>query len=461
MSSLSRRHFLNSSLGFAAAMSAGSVLAQDADPAAAAAPPEAPKEAEAAPAEEEKPKKKPREGPDDRLRFAVIGCGGRGASHVDDLLNLADHVNLVALCDPDEAHATAYATRVEDETGERPKVYTDVRKLLEDKDIHAVTIATPNHWHTLGAIWAMQAGKDVYVEKPVSHNVSEGRRAAQVARKYKQICQTGTQSRSNPGMRQAIEFIQSGKIGDVKLARGLCYKRRGSIGMKGEYPVPPNVDYDLWCGPAPMDKVTRPKFHYDWHWIWNYGNGDLGNQGIHQMDIARWGLGKNEFPKSVQASGGRLGYKDQGETPNTELVAFEFDDCLLQFEVRGLPTNDEAGAKIGVIFYGTEGIVSITSYTNWQSYLGPDLKKGPGGNGGGDHFANFLKAVHSRDVKHLTADIEEGHLSSAYCHLGNISYRLGRKLQINSSSESFVNDAEADAMLTRPYREPFVVPAKV
>jgi predicted dehydrogenase len=210
-----------------------------------------------------------------------------------------------------------------------------------------------------------------------------------------------------------------------------------------------------------MKPFNANRLHYNWHWFWNTGNGDLGNQGIHQMDLARWGLNKNEFPKAVQASGGRFGYKDDAETPNTELVSMEFDDSILEFEVRGLPTNDEQGAKIGDLFYGPEGVLAITSYTTWQSYLGPKLEKGPGGTGGGDHFKNFLTAVKKRDPKLLNGDIEEGHLSSAYCHLGNIAYRLGRKLHIDPSTESFVNDAEADRMLTREYRAPFVVPEKV
>ena len=205
----------------------------------------------------------------------------------------------------------------------------------------------------------------------------------------------------------------------------------------------------------------RKRLHYDWHWVWPTGNGDLGNQGIHQMDLARWGLGKNEMPKAVIASGGRFGYSDDGQTPNTLHVAYEFDDCELQFEVRGLYTNDELKVKIGDIFYGTEGVLAVTSYTDWQVYFGRSLEKGPSGRGGGDHFANFVKAIRARDYKLLNADIEQGHLSSAYCHLGNIAYRLGRKLHINPSTESFVNDSEADAMLTREYRAPFVVPAKV
>jgi predicted dehydrogenase len=333
--------------------------------------------------------------------------------------------------------------------------------VLDDKEIDAISIATPNHWHALLTIWACQAGKDVYVEKPVSHNVTEGRRMVEAARNNGRIVQTGTQCRSHSGIQEAMAFLHSGKLGQIYLAKGLCYKRRDSIGHKPDEPVPSGLDYDLWTGPAPKHPFTRNLVHYNWHWNWDFGNGDLGNQGIHQMDLARWGLGKNELPRAVMASGGRFGYTDDGQTPNTLSVNFEYDDCELQFEVRGLFTNDEAKVKIGDIFYGTEGILAITSYEQWQVYFGKDLEKGPGGRAGGDHFANFVKAVRARDHSLLNADIEQGHLSSAYCHLGNIAYRLGRKLHINPSSESFVHDSEADAMLTRDYRAPFVVPTKV
>jgi predicted dehydrogenase len=283
----------------------------------------------------------------------------------------------------------------------------------------------------------------------------------EAARKYEKIVQTGTQCRSHKGIQDAMAFLESGKLGKVYMAKGLCYKKRDSIGHKPDSAVPQGVDFNLWQGPAPEHTFNANRFHYNWHWFWDYGNGDLGNQGIHQMDLARWGIGKNEFPKTVMASGGRFGYTDDGQTPNTLMVSFGFDDCELQFEVRGLITNDEAKVRVGDIFYGTEGILAITSYEDWQVFYGPKLEQGPGGKGLGDHYANFLKAVKSRDHKVLNADIEEGHLSSAYCHLGNIAYRLGRKLHINPSTESFVNDSEADTYLTREYRAPFIVPTKV
>jgi predicted dehydrogenase len=412
-------------------------------------------------------------GPNEVIRLAVIGARGervnsrslgRGMEHIREWSGLKNDVRITTVCDVDKNVVGPALKAVASTNGSEPKYVQDLRRVFDDKEIDAVSIATPNHWHALAAIWAIQAGKDVYVEKPVSHNISEGRRIVEAARKYGKIVQAGTQCRSNSGIQEAVAFLRSGKLGTVYLARGLCFKPRPSIGHKPVGTVPDGLDYDLWTGPADMKPYNPNRLHYNWHWVWNTGNGDLGNQGIHQMDIARWGLGKNELPKAVQASGGRFGYEDDGETPNTLLTAFEFDDCMLEFEVRGLPTNAEADAKIGVIFYGTEGILTIPSYTSWQTYLGPQCKeKGPGGEGGADkfHFANFVKAVRARDPKLLNADIEQGHLSSAYCHLGNISYRVGRKLHINPSTESFVNDSEADAMLTREYRAPFIVPARV
>lgn len=408
--------------------------------------------------DDEKPKAKAK--PNDALRVAVVGVRGRGMEHIDGFGKQPD-AKVVAICDVDRnVIGPAMKTVTAQNGGTEPKYYQDLRQLLEDKDVDVISIATPNHWHALAAIWSCQAGKDVYCEKPVSHNVSEGRRIVDVAEKTGRIVQTGTQCRSHKGIQDAIAFLRSGKLGKVYMAKGLCYKPRGSIGVKPNGPVPEGLDYDLWCGPAEKLPFNANRLHYNWHWMWNTGNGDLGNQGIHQMDLARWGLDKQEFPRFVSSSGGRFGYKDDGETPNTQTVNLEFDDCLLQFEVRGLSTNEELGVRIGDIFYGTEGILAISSYTTWKTFMGSKLEPGEGGNAGGDHFANFVKAVKARDPRLLNAPILDGHLSSAYCHLGNIAYKLGRKLQIDVSTESFVNDPEANAMLTRPYRAGFEVPAK-
>ena len=281
----------------------------------------------------------------------------------------------------------------------------------------------------------MQAGKDVYVEKPVCHNINEGQRIVETARKYDKICQTGTQSRSASGAQQTIEYMKSGKLGDITLARGLCYKPRPSIGAKGDYQPPASVDYNLWCGPAPMAPLTRPKLHYDWHWVWATGNGDLGNQGIHQMDVARWGLGVDQLAKGVITFGGRFGYEDAGETPNTEVAVFDYGPKTLVFEVRGLRSGPLKDVHIGNIFEGTEGYAVITDSYSHGTIFDKDMKVVQKFDAGGNHFANFVKAVRSRKKEDLNADIHEGFLSSSLCHLGNISYRLGQKASTSETLE--------------------------
>jgi predicted dehydrogenase len=442
--------------------------------------------------------------PNEQIRVACIGVRGQGGGHVAAYASMKDAV-VATICDADSGVVENRLNSVEAKTGKRPQYVQDLRQVMDDKSIDAVSIATPNHWHALAAIWAMQAGKDVYVEKPVSHNVSEGRRMVEAARKYGRICQTGTQVRSSTGVREAIQFLHDGKLGKIQLARALCYKSRGSIGLAGGEQKPPaTLDYNLWTGPAPLKALTRKNLHYDWHWVWDTGNGDLGNQGIHQMDIARWGLGKDTLASNVLSLGGRFGYRDDGETPNTQLVFLDYGDSPLIFEVRGLKTDKLQGAGVGVIFYGSEGYLVNPSYTDAAAY---DSKGNLIRNfsGGGNHFANFLDAVRSRKHTDLKADILEGHLSSALCHLGNVSYRLGtmqtfdadkkgfgdnkeafetfarfekhladngvrmeesqyrlgRQLVVDPRRETFPTDAEAAAMLTREYRKPFVVPEVV
>ncbi len=370
----------------------------------------------------------------ERLRIAVVGLNGRGQDHLNGYMRRKD-CEVVAVCDVDsDVVGKKGVDVVEKATGKKPVPYSDIRKLLEDKSINAISIATPNHWHALAAIWSIQAGKDVYVEKPVSHNVAEGRRIVDAARKYDKICQTGTQSRSQTGTKEAMAFLHSGKIGDIKVARGLCYKRRPSIGARGNYSVPTTVDYDLWAGPAPMSPLTRPKFHYDWHWQWDAGNGDLGNQGIHQMDLARWGLGVSDIGNAVYSYGGRFGYEDAGDTANTQVTVHDYGDKTLVFEVRGLPTPDFKGATVGVIFEGTEGYLVLTSYEGGVAF-DKDGKEIAKFKGAADHYDNFVKAVRSRKSSDLNADILEGHLSSALCHLGNISYRLGEQVSVADAKQ--------------------------
>jgi predicted dehydrogenase len=387
----------------------------------------------------------------DKLRVAVVGVKGRGNSHINGFMEFPE-CEIAALVDVDETFRDLRADEIEKKTGKRPAVYTDMRKCFDDKTIDIASIATPNHWHSLAAIWAIQAGKDVYVEKPVSHNVTEGRRVVEAARKYKRIVQTGTQSRSNPGMREAIAFLHSGGIGEVKLARGLCYKRRDSIGPKGNYDIPASVDRDLWFGPAELKPLTRKNLHYDWHWMWDYGNGDLGNQGIHQMDIARWGLNEMNLGESVLSYGGRFGYVDAGETANTQVSIHDFaGGKRLVFEVRGLPSERYMDAGVGVIFKGSDGYLVVPSYHGGVVLDKNGQPTGVKFDGGGDknHYANFLKAVRSRKHEDLNADILDGHLSSALCHLGNISYRLGAPALVADMAKKFADDAEALETLER------------
>jgi predicted dehydrogenase len=442
--------------------------------------------------------------PNEKLGVAVVGCGGRGSDHLKDFAKRKG-TEVLYVVDVDDNIANARAKAVAEMQGRAPKIISDMREAFDDKSVDVVTTATPNHWHSLVAIWAMQAGKDVYVEKPVSHNVSEGRRAVEAARKYNRVCQTGTQSRSNQGMKDAIAYVQDGKIGKLNVARGLCYKRRPSIGPKGEYPIPQGVNYDLWLGPAQWAPLTRRRFHYDWHMQFPYGNGDLGNQGIHQMDLCRWGLGVDKLSDSVLSYGGRLGYEDAGDAANTQMIVHDYGDKALVFEVRGLPTEAYQGASVGVIFEGSDGYVVMTSYSAGAAF-DPKGEKVREFSGGGDHYGNFVEAVRTRNPKKLNADILEGHLSSALCHLGNISYRLGQqvsegeakerlqalkspehlvetydrfvqhlndnkldaattklgfgqKLSVDTAQEKFVDNSAADALLTRDYRAPFVVPA--
>lgn len=389
-------------------------------------------------------------GPNDKLRVAVIGVNGQGGSHVGEWLKNPD-VDLVAICDVDPAAYAKVAKKIKEQSRTAPEHVQDVRKLLENKEIDAVSIATPNHWHAVMAVWAMQAGKDVYVEKPCSHNVHEGRVMTQWARKLGRICQMGVQSRSMTGMRESLDFIHSGKIGPVKFARAICYRLRNSIGLVDTpAPVPTGLDLDLWCGPAPMAVPIRKKFHYDWHWVWETGNGDLGNQNPHELDKARWGLQKQELPKQVVSLGGRLGYVDNGTVANCQLTLYRWDDAFLISDVRGLPIKSpiSLGLKNGGpfkgaanIWYGTDGYVVGPNYNSGVAYDydGNQIAKWSGGEYQA-HFANFVKAIRSRDYHDLHLDIEDGHLSSALAHLGNVSYRTGTAVPAGTRPSEWVND---------------------
>jgi predicted dehydrogenase len=445
----------------------------------------------------------------DDIRVGFVGFRGRGQNHLDGMSKLKG-CRVAGLCDVDATVLGKEQQKWKDK-GVDVEAHTDMRRLLESKNVDVICVATPNHWHALAAIWAVQAGKDVYLEKPVSHNVWEGRKIVEAARKHQKIVQTGTQSRSSQGIAECFAWLKEGNLGKIALARGLCYKPRPSIGkVDGPQPAPPGVDYDLWCGPAPVKPIMRKQFHYDWHWIWDTGNGDLGNQGIHQMDIARWALGVNELSPRVLSLGGRLGYVDDGQTPNTQIVLHDYPTPLI-FEVRGLPTatgekkmDNIYGSSVGVILYYEAGYVVVPNYNSATAYDkdGMMIKKFEGTS---DHFKNFVDAVRSRKHTDLKADILEGHLSSALCHTGNISYLLGKQmsgdeikstikadknvaeafgrmeehlgrngvrldetkatlgqlLTMNPKTERFTGNEKANQLLTREYRKPFVVPEKV
>ncbi len=390
--------------------------------------------------------------PNEKLLCAVIGCRGRGGSHISAFSGRKD-CQIAYIVDVDEKVGQNCCNSIEKRTGRRPKWVKDMRRVFDDKSVDIVGTATPNHWHALCGVWAMQAGKDVYIEKPISHDIPEGAALVAAAKKYRRICQVGTQCRSNPALQNAMKFIAEGGIGEVNFARGLCYKRRKSIGALGNYPIPDEVDFSLWSGPAPYTtpKLTRSRFHYDWHWQRLYGNGDSGNQGPHQTDIARWGLGINRHPNSVIAYGGRLGYQaerndpdyvDAGDTANTEIAIYDYGYKCMVFETRGLSVDNSAdieistmfdstkGNRIGVIFYGTEGYLVQKSYTHCMVFdlKGKMVKEF---RGGGDHYDNFVRAVRSRRTKDLNSDAFQGHLSAALAHLANISYYLGEDNKVS------------------------------
>ena len=406
----------------------------------------------------------------DRIQAAVMGMGGRGG----ELMTFSSRikgVEVVALCDPDETRMRSWATTLEAATGKRPHTEPDIRRLLDDKRIDALVIACCNHWHTPGAIFACQAGKHVYVEKPVSHNIAEGRKLVEAARKYKRVIGGGTQNRSSHRLRKAIRLLHDGVIGDVYMSRWLITGTRTSIGFQQPEQPPPYLHWDLWLGPAQEQPFHRNLVHYNWHWFWDFGNGEMGNNGTHFMDVARWGLGEG-MPVKVHATGGRYGYKDQAQTPNTMTASFEFGSGkLLTCDIRGVHTGEQAGWW----FYGSDGSMFISPSGEfkvyWLTNMSPDpyrsftkeMDEGvePTRTGAIGHLANFYDAVRANDTKVLCVSTEEIHRSTALCHLANVSFRLGRKLQFDAETERFTGDAEADQLLTRQYRKPYVVPEKV
>jgi predicted dehydrogenase len=446
-------------------------------------------------------------GANDTIRVAVVGINGRGNGHLAEYKKL-NGVKVAALCDVDTKVLDAKSKGLEG-----VEKYQDIRKLLENKNIDAISIATTNHWHSLATIWACQAGKDVYVEKPCSHNVFEGRKCVEAARKYKRIVQHGTQKRASSAS-QLGALVKSGKYGKLLVSKGYCCKPRWSIGFKPEMPPPASLDFDIWLGPAPQQPYHANIVHYNWHWFWDFGNGDLGNQGVHEMDVARWALG-GTLPRSVVSLGGRFvegdNFKDQGQTPNQLVSVYDFGGTLLVFETRGLVANkklpgnaDKYPQKVANELYFEGGVIKGGKFYPKGKSEGEPLADVDANPSSGGIFSNFIQCIRSRKREDQVADILEGHYSSALCHLGNISYRLakerpfekpadfssnevvgdsvmtllentkaigvdpqkatlwvGPKLEFNPETEKFINRPEADKLLTREYRPPFVVPEKV
>ncbi len=459
-------------------------------------------------------------GANDDIRVAVVGINGRGSSHIRAFDEM-DGVRLAALCDVDREVLERRAKPFRDRN-KKVDTYVDIRELLEDRNIDAISIATTNHWHSLATIWACQAGKDVYVEKPCSHNVFEGRKCVEAARKYNRIVQHGTQSRASSNWARQIAAVQSGKYGKLLVSKAYASKSgrgRWSIGFKLIQEPPENIDFNIWLGPAPKQPYHENIVHYNWHWFWDFGNGEIGNQGVHQMDIARWAIKGATLPKSAISMGGRWvnstpGYPpftDQAQTPNCQLTVMDFGGPLLVFEVIGLV--DRAGLdgkkypkKVGNEFYLEEGAIKDGKFYPKGSDKAEDLVDVDVEMGPGDIFENFIQCMRTRRRSDLHADITKAHPSSACCHLGNISYRLGEqvsgttrpdvldrheeiakswetikqtvkgtlgldvskgtyclgpKLRFNPRTERFVKNRAANRLLTRPYRKPFVVPENV
>jgi predicted dehydrogenase len=448
-------------------------------------------------------------GANDTIRVGVAGIHGQGSAHIEQYLGL-DGCQITHLIDPDSSLFGSRSQKIKEKWGTAPRCFQDVREALNDQNLDAISIATPNHWHSLMTIWACQAGKDVYVEKPLSHNMTEGRRCVEAARTHKRIVQHGTQQRSSTGRANEIAAVQSGKYGTLLVSKGYCCKPRWSIGHKPPATPPAELDFNLWLGPASEQPYHANLVHYNWHWFWDFGNGDIGNQGIHELDVARWAIKGATRPGKVWSLGGRFADGDQGQTPNMQMAVFEYGDVLLVFEVRGLvdkPADSPFKFKVANEYYTTEGMIANRKF--YPRDGGPpqdldqfDVKVAPGG-----PWGSFLQAVRSRNVADCNADVELGHHSCSLIHAANASYRLGemvpfdtnsktlgdnrevvetfenitrnlagvgvmldgasyqlgRTLTLDAQTERFNGDGaeQANAFLTRNYRAPFVDPEQV
>jgi predicted dehydrogenase len=416
-----------------------------------------------------------------KLRVAVVGVEGRGSDHIRALHELAgENVDLVALCDVHEKFLDDASKLYTELSGRQAKRYGDMREVFDDKNIDAVSFATPNHWHALGTVWGCQAGKDVYVEKPGSQALAEGPLMIAAARRYGRIVQHGTQCRSSENIGEGMKQLHSGAIGRVYMARVVNYKLHAKdLGRHNPSPVPAGLNWDGWVGPGP----ETPFSNFNWqryNWRWDFGVGDIGNQGVHQLDLVRWGLKLDTHPTKIQAMGGNLMHlgQDDCQCPCLLSVSYEFGDrnVMVTCETRDGYTNDEAGMGTtypfvdhknvcGVVFYGTAGYMIFPDYSSYYTFLGPKRELGPSKTIAGNpmmdvpHFRNWVEAIRNRKPEHLRAEIAEGHKSSALCHLGNVAYRVGRTVQFDPVKERAVNDDEANQLLARAeYRSPYKMP---
>jgi predicted dehydrogenase len=442
-------------------------------------------------------------GANDRIRIALAGINGRGQAHLHEYCRMKN-VEVAYLVDPDTRLFASRSKMVEKLGGNKPECVQDLRKILDDKDLDVVSIAAPNHWHSLLAIWSCQAGKDVYVEKPCSHNIYEGRKLVEAARKYDRIVQHGTQNRSSALWAKQVAVVRSGEYGRLLVSYGYASKPRGSLGVKPPKDPPKELDFDLWLGPASQQPYHENLVHYNWHWFWDFGNGEIGNQGVHQMDVARWAMPDGAEPTGVVSLGGRFGYKDQGQTPNTQLTVIDFGGPKIIFEDRGLVKGKTE--KVTNEFYTDQGVIKDNLFFANGKTEGEPLKDVPIAVHPHGPFGNFIDCVRTRKRENLNAEIIEGHRSALLCHLGNISYQLGadvpfdkktdvlgddkmvgeafesmkhhlataaklkldsatyhlgRKLTFDAAAEKFVGDPEADKRLVGVRRGDYAVPESV
>jgi predicted dehydrogenase len=427
--------------------------------------------------------------PNSEIRLGVVGFRGRGRDHYKEFSKISG-VKVAFLCDIDERLFPKAVKEVEELSGNRPETFVDLRKMLERKDLDAISIASPDHWHALQTIWGCQAGKDVYVEKPVCHNIREGRKMVEAARKYNRMVQTGLNRRSDGRNRSGVEFVRAASFGKAYRAKAVVYRGRLSVGRVQESSIPQGVHWDLFLGPAPYRAFTMNRFHYGWHNFWETATAEMGNNGVHALDMVRWAMAKDVHPVRIHSVGGRFADENTDqETPNYQSAVFEYaDGTLVDIEVTTLPSPPLGEALQGEFFYTPKGY--IASGRRWSAVLGeftpqttPDppsgislravnlsfpkieYKPGPAipevNVPEVSHFANFINCVRSRRREDLNCEVLDGHMSTALCHLANIAFRTGRKLTFDPAAETFPGDAEANGLLGRTYREPYVLPEKV